>query len=163
MKQLILFSYLVTIGGSIVYFYYRIGFLKMLATLTLDELNEEQEFAEEKLEERDFRAIRNFFVTAFSLVGMYLWALVGTTFGAIANEMATSTTLKWILYPLLFIIMRIAFGMAHRMIKERFEIQENIQENILFVGTMITLFIMSICCPEWVSGIFSWPVNLVLS
>lgn len=162
MKQLILFSYLVTVGGCIVYFYYRIGFLKMLATLTLDELNKEQEFSEEKLEERDFNSIRNFFVGAFSLLGVYLWSLIGTTFGMIAREMATSSTLKWILYPLFFIMMGTTFGMAHRLIKERFDIEGHIQGNFLFAMSMITFFILSICYPEWVSVIFSWPVSLAL-
>ena len=92
-----------------------------------------------------------------------MWALIGTTFGSIAREMATSPTLEWILYPLLFIAMRITFGMVHKMIKVRFQIQDHIQENILFALAMITFFILSIFLPSWVSGIFSWPVNLVLT
>jgi len=165
MKTIILFSYLIVSYLIIPYLFSFLGAIRKVSLSNLQELNEDEKDSE-KLNESDAAQIKKVSIVFFVIFASYLYAILGVTFGFATKELVGSSFLKWILYPLLYIVMVSSFRMGRKAVEKTYEIKISTTEQIIFYLTMFVSYMSAIWAAEIIPLLFiglSYKNEMVLS
>lgn len=152
MKPIILLLYIVISYFLIPYLFSFLGAIKKVETMSQSELSD----GNDQLNEKETSQVQKLSAVIFTIGGMYLYGLLGATFGFGTDELVGNSGLKWVIYPLLYIIMVSSFKMGRKVVEKNYEIKFSIKEQVIFYLTMLIVYIMAIWAKESLPIILTW-------
>ena len=141
--------------------YYWSGAFKKIGASTMDELNEDDEKEEDLVNESETKFINYFGTITFVLVGVFSWSILGVSVGKFASELTPNIIINRIGYVFVyFFFLRFPFGVLNKMLKRSYEVEFPL-EKILFSISMISFYVLGICCYDSLPDFLTWHLDVL--